>query len=176
MGNSASGYDITRELADSIYTRRQAGVPAETLPRIYQSARSPPALGVPWDAPDAPEYSKEVQTFPPIRRIDGRRIEFLDGRSVNDVDTVMFATGYFFSFPFLSPSSAPFSEYPVTYAPPKPSDPSDSAPQPSAKGGLRIHNLDDRMLFYLPDPTLAFLGLPYLVSLRRFRRPSRAAR
>lgn len=61
-------------------------MPPESLPRIYQAARSPPALGIPWDAPDAPEYSKEVGVFPPIRKITGREIEFEDGRSVNDVD------------------------------------------------------------------------------------------
>ncbi|GAA5971287.1 hypothetical protein JCM8115_005494 [Rhodotorula mucilaginosa] len=164
IGNSASGYDITRELAASIHARREAGtVPPESLPRIYQAARSPPALGIPWDAPDAPEYSKEVGVFPPIRKIAGREIEFEDGRSVNDVDCIIFATGYYFSFPFLSPESAPFSSHPLTFAPPQPNELANSPPRPSAKGGLRIHHLDDRMLFYLPDPTLAFLGLPYLV-------------
>ncbi|GAA5881975.1 hypothetical protein JCM3774_002558 [Rhodotorula dairenensis] len=164
IGNSASGYDITRELAASIYARRQesGSVPnATVLPRIYQSARSPPALGIPWDAPDAPEYSKEVRVFPPIRRVRGREIEFEDGTSVNDVDSIIFATGYYFSFPFLSPKDAPFSSAPITYAPPRPGD---GGPRPTAEeGGLRVHHLDDRMLFYLPDPTLAFLALPYLV-------------
>lgn len=167
VGNSASGYDITRELATSIYARRQAGqVPPEQLPRIYQSARSPPVLGIPWDAADAPAYSKEVQTLPPIRRVERRRIEFEDGRIVEDVDVIMCATGYWFSFPFMRPTEAPFADHPVTFAPPRPSEPEGTAPRPSAKGGLRIHHLDDRMLFYLPDPSLAFLGLPYLVRVR----------
>ncbi|KAJ8295454.1 Thiol-specific monooxygenase [Rhodotorula toruloides] len=161
VGNSASGYDITRELASSIHTRRQSS-PSGPLPKIYQSARSPPQLGIPWDAPDAPEYSKEVRTKPPIRRVEGRRIEFEDGSVVEDVDTIIFATGYFFSLPFLSPSDAPFSSHPLTYAPPLPSSPALHGP-PSAKGGLRVHNLDERLTFYLKDPTLAFLGLPYLV-------------
>ncbi|BGP22800.1 flavin dependent monooxygenase [Rhodotorula toruloides] len=161
VGNSASGYDITRELASSIHTRRQFS-PSASLPKIYQSARSPPQLGIPWDAPEAPEYSKEVRTKPPIRRVDGRRIEFEDGSVAEDVDTIIFATGYFFSFPFLSPTDAPFSSHPLTYAPSLPSSPDLHGP-PSAKGGLRVHNLDERMTFYLPDTSLAFLGLPYLV-------------
>lgn len=87
IGNSASGYDITRELAASIHARRTSGtVPPETLPRVYQAARSPPALGIPWDAPDAPDYSKEVRVLRPIRRVRGREIEFEDGTVVDDVD------------------------------------------------------------------------------------------
>ncbi|GAA5894041.1 hypothetical protein JCM8208_002329, partial [Rhodotorula glutinis] len=158
IGNSASGYDITRELASSIYSRRLAD-PSAPLPRIYQSARSPPALGIPWDAPDAPEYSKEVRELPPIKRVEGRRIEFENGEVVEDVDTVMFATGYYFSFPFLSPSHEPFKSHPVTYSPTK----SGQRGAPSgAEGGIRMHGLDDRFLFLLADPTMAFLALPYL--------------
>lgn len=190
IGNSASGYDITRELAASIYDRRQADPSAE-LPRIHQSARSPPALGIPWDAPDAPPYSKEVQTFPPIKEIAGKHIEFQDGRSIVDVDVMcaalhllplcagsdglvsrsMFATGYHFSFPFCDPSTAPFSSHPLTYAPTKTGE----RGPPSAAGGMRVHNLDDRMCFYLPDPTLAFLALPYLVRSPIPRRALRRA-
>ncbi|BGP13866.1 monooxygenase [Rhodosporidiobolus nylandii] len=172
VGNSASGYDITRELASSIYDRRQAG--QHDLPRICQASRSPPALGIPFDSPESPEYGKEVGLYPPIKKIEGKKIEFEDGRSVEDVDVILFATGYLFSFPFVSPSDAPFSSAPLTYTPPLP----DAAPgsqevlattepaprgEPSRRGGLRLHNLDDRMLFYLPDTTLAFVGLPYLV-------------
>ncbi|GAA5848573.1 hypothetical protein JCM8547_004556 [Rhodosporidiobolus lusitaniae] len=171
IGNSASGYDITRELAASIWQRRHDG--QTNLPKIYQAARSPPALGIPFDSPDAPEYGKEVGLFPPIKKVEGRRIEFENRKSVDDVDSIIFATGYFFSFPFLHPTDAPFSSHPLTYAPPLP-NPAPAFKQtiatehpprgaPSRYGGLRVHNLDDRMTFYLPDPTLCFLGLPYLV-------------
>jgi cation diffusion facilitator CzcD-associated flavoprotein CzcO len=37
---------------------------------------------------------------PDVRRFDGRRVEFVDGRS-DEVDLVIFATGYRESFPFL---------------------------------------------------------------------------
>ncbi|GAA5830317.1 hypothetical protein JCM11251_001304 [Rhodosporidiobolus azoricus] len=171
IGNSASGYDITREIAASIYNRRQAG--EADLPRIYQSAKSPPGLGIPFDAPDAPPYGKEVGLFPPIKEVEGKVIEFEDGRKVEDVDVIMFATGYLFSFPFLHPTDAPFSSAPLTYSVPLCSahgavdsiatTGTSSRGEPSRRGGLRIHNLDDRMLFYLADPTLAFLALPYLV-------------
>lgn len=183
VGNSASGYDITRELAASIHSRRLEN-PNASLPKIYQAARSPPALGIPWDAPDAPEYSKEVHVLPPIRRVDGRRIEFENDEVVEDVDTMcvtcslpfscrpranavssrsIFATGYYFSFPFLSPKLEPFASHPLTYSPTK--DGKRGAPS-GAEGGIRIHGLDDRFLFYLADPSMAFLALPYLVRPR----------
>ncbi|GAA5845715.1 hypothetical protein JCM9279_006082 [Rhodotorula babjevae] len=160
IGNSASGYDITRELASSIHSRRLADPDAASaLPKIYQSARSPAALGIPWDAPDAPEYSNEVHEVPPIKRIEARRIEFEDGQVVEDVDTIVFATGYYFSFPFLSPEHEPFKTHPVTYSPTK----DGGRGEPSgAEGGIRMHGLDDRFLFLLADPTMAFLALPYL--------------
>ncbi|GAA6058243.1 hypothetical protein JCM3770_007431 [Rhodotorula araucariae] len=158
IGNSASGYDIARELAASIHERRKVDRSAP-LPRIYQAARSPPALGIPWDAPDAPEYSKEVRTFPPIKRVEGGKIEFDNGEVIANVDAIIFATGYYFSFPFCLPSTAPFDSHPLTYSPRK--DGKRGAPS-GAEGGIRIHGLDDRLLFYFADPTLAFLALPYL--------------
>lgn len=87
VGNGASGYDATREIADSIHRRRQQD-PHARLPRIYQSARSPSALGIPFDDPSAPDWAKEIEVFPQISRIDSQRIDFADGRSVGDVDVM----------------------------------------------------------------------------------------
>jgi hypothetical protein len=87
----------------------------------------------------------------------------------------LYSTGFYFSFPFLRSSDAPWSTHPVTRPPPTPiptpsstssSDPVLSETPTSTApvdGGLRLHNLDDRFLFYLPDPTAVFLCLPYFV-------------
>lgn len=64
------------------------------------------------------------------------------------MDTILFATGYLFSFPFAHPTDAPFDRHPLTK---------------ERKGGLRVHHLDSRDCFYYPDPTLALLCLPFLV-------------
>uniref|UniRef100_A0A3Q0S8P1 Flavin-containing monooxygenase n=1 Tax=Amphilophus citrinellus TaxID=61819 RepID=A0A3Q0S8P1_AMPCI len=46
--------------------------------------------------------SGTVQVKPNIRRFRGSTVEFDDGSVVEDVDLVVFATGYRFSFPFLA--------------------------------------------------------------------------
>ncbi|GAA6063282.1 hypothetical protein JCM10212_004664 [Sporobolomyces blumeae] len=167
VGNSASGYDITRELAMSIHSRRTSDPLAPHLPRVYQSARSPSNLGIPFDAPDAPDWAKEIDVVKPIHKVEGRSITLEDGRKVDDIDVIIFATGYYFSFPFLRSTDSPWSAHPVVRPPPTPTEssspPSQSQSTSPVDGGLRLHHLDDRMLFYLPDPTVAFLCLPYLV-------------
>ncbi|XP_077572499.1 flavin-containing monooxygenase 5-like [Stigmatopora nigra] len=47
--------------------------------------------------------SGTVQVKPNICRFDGSTVEFDDGSVVEDVDLVVFATGYRFSYPFLAP-------------------------------------------------------------------------
>lgn len=87
VGNSSSGYDITREIATAIYERRTRGEVG--MKRIYQSARGPSGIGIPFDAPDAPEWAAEIQVLPTIKQIheDGR-VEFDNGQRLNDVDTM----------------------------------------------------------------------------------------
>ncbi|KAF7640698.1 hypothetical protein LDENG_00022160, partial [Lucifuga dentata] len=46
--------------------------------------------------------SGTVQVKPNIRRFQGSSVEFDDGSVVEDIDLVVFATGYTFSFPFLA--------------------------------------------------------------------------
>ncbi|XP_017284216.1 flavin-containing monooxygenase 5 [Kryptolebias marmoratus] len=48
--------------------------------------------------------SGTVQVKPNIRRFHGSSVEFEDGSVVDDIDLVVFATGYKFSYPFLSSS------------------------------------------------------------------------
>ncbi|SPO04324.1 related to flavin-containing monooxygenase [Cephalotrichum gorgonifer] len=82
IGNSASGIDITKELLGSAQ-----------LP-VYQSRRSKSR----WDgdtAPDGIEWKPIIEEY----RSDGR-IVFADGTYLDDVDHVIYCTGYLPSFPF----------------------------------------------------------------------------
>ncbi|KAM8745924.1 flavin-containing monooxygenase 5-like isoform 1-T4 [Acanthopagrus schlegelii] len=54
--------------------------------------------------------SGTVQVKPNIRRFQGSSVEFDDGSVVEDVDLVVFATGYRFSFPFLASNVVSVSE------------------------------------------------------------------
>ncbi|KAM6938889.1 flavin-containing monooxygenase 5-like isoform 1-T2 [Lycodopsis pacificus] len=54
--------------------------------------------------------SGTVQVKPNIRRFQGSSVEFDDGSVVEDVDLVVFATGYRFSFPFLASQVVSVSE------------------------------------------------------------------
>ncbi|KAK7426553.1 hypothetical protein QQZ08_006883 [Neonectria magnoliae] len=82
IGNSASGHDITTEL-----------VSAAHLP-VVQSRRSRSR----WDGEEPPNG---VEWKPTIRkyRLDGR-IEFDDDTYLDDVDAIIYSTGYKISFPF----------------------------------------------------------------------------
>ncbi|XP_026200865.1 dimethylaniline monooxygenase [N-oxide-forming] 5-like [Anabas testudineus] len=54
--------------------------------------------------------SGTIQVKPNIRRFQGSSVEFDDGSVVEDVDLVVFATGYRFSFPFLASHVVSVSE------------------------------------------------------------------
>ncbi|CAL8254759.1 unnamed protein product [Merluccius merluccius] len=53
--------------------------------------------------------SGTIQVKPNIRRFQGSSVEFDDGSVVEDIDLVVFATGYSFSFPFLTANVLPVS-------------------------------------------------------------------
>ncbi|XP_030228586.1 dimethylaniline monooxygenase [N-oxide-forming] 5 [Gadus morhua] len=53
--------------------------------------------------------SGTVQVKPNIHRFQGSSVEFDDGSVVDDIDLVVFATGYSFSFPFLASNVLPVS-------------------------------------------------------------------
>ncbi|XP_032429033.1 dimethylaniline monooxygenase [N-oxide-forming] 5-like [Xiphophorus hellerii] len=54
--------------------------------------------------------SGTVQVKPNILRFHGSSVEFDDGSVVDDVDLVVFATGYKFSFPFLASNVVPVTD------------------------------------------------------------------
>ncbi|CZT05624.1 related to flavin-containing monooxygenase [Rhynchosporium graminicola] len=82
IGNSASGHDITNDL-----------VSAAALP-VYQSRRSVSR----WDGAEAPPgiaWKPVIKEFLP-----SGRIIFEDGTHLDDIETIIYCTGYKASFPF----------------------------------------------------------------------------
>ncbi|RDW86865.1 uncharacterized protein DSM5745_03507 [Aspergillus mulundensis] len=96
---------------------------------VSQSSHSPHITEI-WNLPN-------VVVKPTISHIEGQdnsklKLTFLDGSQLEDVDKVIFATGYRFSFPFLSPEPlVKAHRVPRTY----------------------------QHVFRVGDPSLAFLGL-----------------
>lgn len=123
VGNSASGIDIASQIAKV------------SKHPLLNSTRSESPLS--YEA----EYKENVpqieEFLPPDQGT--RAVRFSDGRVEENVDAILFCTGYYYSFPFLS-SIAPAL----------------------ISTGERVQNLY-KHIFYAPDPTLAFLGLPFKI-------------
>lgn len=73
---------------------------------------------------------------------NNRSVTTAEGETISDIDAVIFCTGYRYDFPFLK-----------SYM--------DDGSIIDAEGTL-VHNLH-RQMFYIPDPSLAFLVLPKLI-------------
>ena len=130
VGNSASGTDIASQIA------------TVSLHPLLLSSHSKSEL-FPFSASykqDVPEIS---EFLPPSQF--NRAVRFANGKIETDLDAILFATGYHYSFPFLSsltPSLSPT--------------------------GARVENLYQH-IFYIPSPSLAFIGLPSkIVPFRTF--------
>lgn len=163
VGNSASGYDVGREIATLFHEKRSKR-------RVYQSMRHGFEIGI--DPSEGVLWSSHLTTLPGIARVTSdKTVEFLDGQKL-DFDVIIYATGYLYSFPYYHKQDAPFNRFPLTKTPSLPVQTEgkqeshrrwpctkqDSIVYPD--GGLQVINLDKHyQTFYCPDPTLALICL-----------------
>ncbi|EPE09101.1 dimethylaniline monooxygenase [Ophiostoma piceae UAMH 11346] len=153
IGGSASSTDIAVELGDA-------------ASKIWQSTRNGAFDHPPSMLPDNGERITEVASFGAIRvdsphagtEADAESLEghipasitLKDGRVIDGIDRVIVATGYQFSFPYL-PSYMHRDDL----------DPQEADDTVLVTGdGQQLHNLWED-IFYVPDPTLAFVGVPF---------------
>jgi cation diffusion facilitator CzcD-associated flavoprotein CzcO len=116
-GNSASGTDIAAQIAQ--YSKHPLLLSSRTHNELFSGAGSEFQEDVP----------QIVEFLPPG---DGERaVRFQDGRIESNVDAVVFATGYFYNFPFLD------------------------LPNPIVTDGVRTRDVYQH-LFHIEHPTLAF--------------------
>lgn len=128
--------------------------------KLWSCADHAPKNGIDWTVQheDTPAWTRLVRAVPRIDRIEGRAIHLSrpsdDGTQViRDCDCLLFATGYLYDFPFISPADQPFSLCPLT----RPASHDSTA-------GFRVHGLDGAFgMFYYTDPSVAFLGLHFNV-------------
>lgn len=148
VGCGTSGIDMARDLEEHVSKVYMVGRKPETGPDAYKSLRN-------WQRrllPKNGELVDEIKRFiPPApgAPIEEGQIELVDGRIITNISLIIFATGYQYSYPF----------FPQFHR-----DPALGAPTPEEKknllitDGASVLNLY-RDIFYIPDPTLAFLGL-----------------
>lgn len=138
VGASVSSTDIAKEL----------GVIAK---RVYQTSRA----GI-FDLPESwlPENASRVANVASFDTTNDERpgmVTLTDGIVLHDIDHVILCTGYHMTFPFL----------PTLH-----NDgwrPEEADDKVIVTDGTQTHNLH-LDLFYIPDPTLAFIGVPYHVA------------
>ncbi|KAF2827082.1 FAD/NAD(P)-binding domain-containing protein [Ophiobolus disseminans] len=120
VGNSASGADISNQIA-----------PYCQEPLLW-SSRSTSMFAASHGA-----AGPERREVPPIARFtpSNRGVEFEDGTTESDIDAIVFATGYFYSLPFL-----------------------ENVKPALITDGSHVNNTYQH-LFFAPQPTLSFLAL-----------------
>ncbi|KAF2469618.1 flavin-containing monooxygenase [Lindgomyces ingoldianus] len=118
VGNSASGIDLSSQIAD-----------LSQLPLLWSSKST--SMFKPSSSPLKREVPPIAEFFPKTQEV-----AFEDGTIASDIDAVIFATGYFYSLPFLETVK----------------------PELIGDGSHIQHTYQH--LFYAPRPTLAFLTLP----------------
>jgi len=121
VGNAASGSDIGAQISTVC-----------KLPIIFSqrsiSYLSPGPQSFKDEVPEIVEFLPSARYF--------RAVRFADGRIEQDIDAVVFCTGYLYSYPFL-----------------------ESLKPPVISDGMRVQHVY-RHIFYKDRPTLAFVGLP----------------
>lgn len=120
VGNYASGVDLATQIST-------------TAKHVYVSMKDPAEL--------IEVEDDRVQHLPLVTKYDydnGRSAYTVDGRVVSGIDSIVFCTGYLYSFPFLR-------DY-----------------LPDLTDGSTVYNVY-RQIFNVDDPTLSFIELPKFV-------------
>ncbi|KAF1814418.1 formyltetrahydrofolate deformylase [Eremomyces bilateralis CBS 781.70] len=161
MGAGPSSADLVREFG-MLCVEESPLAPR----RVYRSLRSKPR----YDTEREKGWTEYIKNVAPIRTVEPPSLDSGTGRIItvseeilDDVDVIVFATGFLFRFEFCLPSDSPFDKAPLLRDPYVPQEhrrpPKNLVGQATLEGGHRVHHLDAHQIFYLPDPTLAFLLL-----------------
>lgn len=147
VGSGVSSWDIAKDIAPiakNIYQVSRGGaydLPASVFPpntiRIGDIAAYEPV--------DANTSLASDGSLPGTIRLKS-------GHKICNIHQIILCTGYHMSYPFLPTYHADTSD---------PADADDKVLV--TKDGQRTHNLH-KDIFYIPDPTLAFIGVPYHVA------------
>ncbi|KAI0431487.1 hypothetical protein F5Y09DRAFT_193136 [Xylaria sp. FL1042] len=152
VGAGASALDIAREvdaLGGKIYQSRRKSkydLTGNRLPEaVKRVAMVAEFIANEIDAPETVFNEKSQGAIP-------GKIVLEDGTTLESIDYVVIATGYITSYPFLEDLEQPHVAW-------------EDAGETTliTADGYTTHNLH-KDIFYIPDPTLAFIGVSHLVS------------
>jgi len=115
VGNGSSGADLGNQLVDHASA-------------VFRSIRS--------KAPAMLYTDPRVRDVAPLKSFDTAAVELEDGTILDEIDAIIFCTGYLYSFPMFSRKLGFISE-----------------------DGSYVHHLFQQT-FYAEDPSLVFLGMP----------------
>lgn len=176
VGNSSSGSDIARELVGYIlrtlpegaqatrdFINDSTSVPKGRVLHSYEHFDKPPPLDFDPREEGSPDWAQRIKVVPRIDHIDEEgRIVFDGGEVREDVEVIIFATGYSYDFPYLPQDVAPFDTKPLIPSPPPQQEVElgGEVYSPPSRTAPFLTHLDDWSLFYSPDPSLCVLGAP----------------
>ena len=121
---------------------------------MYQSTRNGafdlPASALPGNASRIAEVEAFESSPPTSENIEHLplAVHLKSGETLNDIDTIILCTGYQMALPFLDQ----YNDYNVSAA--------EANERVLVTDGTQVHNLHQD-IFYIPDPTLAFVGIPF---------------
>jgi hypothetical protein len=134
--------------------------------RVYQSSSQTPNMFTSGLAADEDDDSRPwlrlIEQRPLIDRIDGGAIRFKDGSALQDIDVIIFATGYLYYYPFFKRSDYPWSLEEARVLDLAVEGVDVSQKDSSDVGGLQglgMRNMDELMLFLEKDRSMALIGL-----------------
>ncbi|KIJ63826.1 hypothetical protein HYDPIDRAFT_112795 [Hydnomerulius pinastri MD-312] len=148
VGASVSGSEISRDIntsARKVYQSMRADNDSAAHYRLANYMRR---------IPKNTTFVGEISRFIPVNEgqsMQSSQIELKNGTIITGIDRIIFATGFRYSFPFL-----PQYYDDAFYTPHEGSSSSVQPFLPTDGSHIRDLHLD---LFYIPDPTLAFLGM-----------------
>jgi hypothetical protein len=179
VGSFASGSDVARELAsvqiptadlpESMQLARKRNhlshpdVPAEGKVEVFQSSSMLPNDMSPYGKKEekGQPWTRFIQHRPLIEKIEGGVIHFKDGSTLEDIDVIIFATGFYYQLPFAKSEDAPWNEKRVCEETVGDVDVLDEVNGWEKGGiqGLAIKELDEIKLFLKGDRTCALIAL-----------------
>ncbi|KAK4689203.1 hypothetical protein P7C73_g898, partial [Tremellales sp. Uapishka_1] len=181
VGSYASGSDVARHLANlnvGKFTRSGEAIepsgglatpPAEqtAYTTVFQSSSTVPSGYNIGEMNPQTTWQDHIRPYPLISHMEGSRIYFQGtAEYLEDIDTIIFATGYNFALPFCKVTDLPWRDESARVMDKVISKGERTGGAEWEVGGLKglgTKDLDELLLFLENDRSLAFLALQYQV-------------